>query len=276
MRRVAGAFVGALMGAVVCAAPAWADRAAQMDALIAALRVADTVSIMREEGLEYGTDLATEMIPDADMPIWQDALGRIYNTAKMQALVEDGLRAELSGADVAPLVEFLGSDLGVEIVELELSARRAFLSDDVEDAARERYEDLSREGARIARQVDTLVEDSDLIDHNVMGILNSNLMLYRGLADGGAYDLSEEDILLDVWAQEAAVREDSAEWIGAYLLTAYQPLDPDDLDTYVALWQTEEGQALNRALFAVFDRMYEELSYLMGQAVAQQMRSEEL
>ena len=82
--------------------------------------------------------------------------------------------------------------------------------------------------------------------------------------------------MLDVWAQEDGVREDSAEWIGAYLLTAYQPLEPDQLDRYIALWRTEEGKELNRALFAVFDRMYEELSYLLGRAMAQHMRSQKL
>ena len=276
MHRVVQSAFGAVAAAILWVAPAWADRAAQMDALIAALRVADTVAIMREEGIEYGTSLAIDMIPEADMPSWHEALDRIYDTAKMQDLVETGLRDELSEDDIAPLATFFTSDLGAEIIELELSARRAFLDRDVEDTARDRYVDLSREGARIVDQVDSFIEDSDLIEHNVMGILNSNLMLYRGLADGGAYDLTEEDILLDVWAQESAVREDSAEWIGAYLLAAYQPLDPDDLDTYVALWRTDAGQDLNGALFTVFDRMYEELSYLTGQAVAQQMRGQKL
>lgn len=251
-------------------------RAGQMDALIGALRVGDTVSIMREEGLAYGAGLAADMMPEADMDTWRQTVGRIYDTGKMQNLVEAGLREELAGIAVGPLAEFFTSDLGAKIVALELSARRAFLDEDVEAAARQRYHDLSREGARIVDQVDTLVADSDLIEHNVTGILNSQLMLYRGLADGGGYDLSEEDMLLDAWAQEEAVREDSAEWIGAYLLTAYRPLDPEELDRYIALWRTEEGQALNRALFAVFDRMYEELSYLLGQAMAQHMRSEKL
>lgn len=273
MMRVLQAAAAVVAAALLLAAPA---RAGQMDALIDALRVADTVGIMRAEGLDYGAGLAADMMPEADKDGWQETIGRIYDTDKMRDLIESGLREELDGVAVAPLAEFFTSELGAEIVELELSARRAFLDADVEAAAKERYHDLSREGARIVDQVDTVVADSDLIEHNVMGILNSNLMLYRGLADGGAYDLSEEDIVLDVWAQEDGVREDSAEWIGAYLLTAYQPLEPDQLDRYIALWRTEEGKELNRALFAVFDRMYEELSYLLGRAMAQHMRSQKL
>lgn len=267
---------GALCAVVIWAMPGQAQEETEIDVLLDALRVGDTVGIMREEGLAYAESLAQEMMPDADLDNWQVSVERIYDTDKMQNLVEERMTRELEGENLAPLIEFFTSDLGREVVELELSAREAFLDPDVESAAKDQYEELSRKGALIVDQIETLVEDSDLIEHNVMGILNSNLMLYRGLADGGAYDLSEEDMLLDVWSQEDGVREDSAAWIGAYLLTAYQPLEDDEVDAYIALWQSEEGQALNRALFATFDRMYEELSYLVGQAVAQHMRSQKL
>ena len=267
---------GAVTAGLLWAAPALAEAEGAMTRLIDALRMDDTVAIMREEGLLYGEDLAAEMMPEADLTSWRAHLERLYDSAKMQKLVEAGLAAELGGVDVAPLAEFFTSELGEEIVELEISAREAFLDTEVEAAAKEHYADLDREGAEIVRQIETLIADSDLIEQNVMGILNANLMLYRGLADGGAYDLSEEDMLRDVWSQEEGVRDDSSEWIGAYLLTAYQPLETDEIDRYIAMWRTEEGQALNRALFAVFDRMYEEISYLTGQAVAQHMRSQKL
>ena len=270
------AAAGALCAAVIWAMPAQAEDRPELDTLLEALRMTDTVDIMREEGLAYAESLALEMMPDADLDGWQVSVERIYDTDKMQNLVEERMTHALKGENLAPLNEFFASDLGREVVELELSAREAFLDPEVESAAKDQYEDLSRKGALIVDQIETLIEDSDLIEHNVMGILNSNLMLYRGLADGGAYDLSEEDMLLDVWSQEDGVREDSAAWIGAYLLTAYQPLEDDEVDAYIALWQSDEGQALNRALFATFDRMYEELSYLVGQAVAQHMRSQKL
>jgi len=265
-----------IAAAVLLAAPVSAEADAPIDAVVDALRVDETVAVMREEGLAYGVDLAQDMMPDANMESWRDHVGRIYDPGRMQRLVEDGLRTQLADENVAPLAEFFTSQEGARIIELELSARRAFLSPDVEQAARETYAHLSQEGAPIIERIDRLIEDSDLIEHNVTGILNSNLMLYRGLADGGAYEMSEEDMLLDVWGQEDSVREDSAEWIGAYLLTAYRPLEPDVLERYIALWQSDEGQALNRALFRVYDRMYAELSYLMGQAVAQHMRSQKL
>ena len=270
------AAAAAVAAAVIWAMPAQAEDRAELDVLLQALRVGDTVEIMREEGLAYSQSLARDMMPEADPARWQATVERIYDTGKMRNLVEERMAQGLEGVDLAPLNAFFTSDLGAEVVELELSAREAFLDPEVEDAAKEQYEKLDREGALIVDQIDTLIADSDLIEHNVMGILNSNLMLYRGLADGGAYDLSEEDMLLDVWSQEEGVREDSAAWIGAYLLTAYQPLEDNEVQEYIDLWRSDEGQALNRALFSTFDRMYEELSYLVGQAVAQHMRSQEL
>lgn len=267
----------ALLAAMLLwAGAALAERDAQMQVLLEALRVGDTLEIMREEGLLYGESLAQDMMPEADIASWTAHVERIYDPAKMRRLVSERLSAELEGVALAPINAFFTSDLGVEIIELELSAREAFLDLDVEDAAKAQYEELAGENAQIIGQIEQLVEDSDLVEMNVMGILNSNLMLYRGLADGGAYDLSEQEILTDVWSQEEGVREDSSEWIGAYLLTAYQPLEPVEIDRYIAFWQTEEGKRLNRALFATFDRMYEELSYLMGQAVAQHLRSQKL
>lgn len=247
-----------------------------LDALLKALRVSDTVGIMREEGLAYADSLAQDMIPETDPESWQATVGRIYDTSRMRDLVEGRMETALEGVPLDPLVAFFTSDLGREVVSLELSARETLLDPAVEEAAQDRYDTLDQDGATIIDQIDTLIADGDLIEHNVMGILNSNLMLYRGLSDGGAFDLTEEDILLDVWSQEQSVREDSTDWIGAYLLTAYQPLEKEELDRYIALWQTEEGQALNSALFSTFDRMYEELSYLMGQTIAQQMRSKKL
>ena len=270
------AAAAAVAATVIWAMPAQAEARADLDVLLEALRVGDTVDIMRQEGLAYAESLAQDMMPEADPSGWQATVERIYDTGKMRRLVEERMARGLEGVDLAPLNAFFTSELGAEVIELELSAREAFLDPEVEDAAKEQYEKLAREGALIVDQIDTLVADSDLIEHNVMGILNSNLMLYRGLADGGAYDMSEEDMLLDVWSQEDGVREDSTAWIGAYLLTAYQPLEDDEVQEYIDLWRSDEGQALNTALFATFDRMYEELSYLVGQAVAQHMRSQEL
>ena len=103
---------------------ALAERAAQFDALMEAIRISDTVAIMHVEGVEYGANLIQDMMMDADTPGWRVRVGQIYDEARMQALLTGGLQAELSDIDLAPLVAFFASDLGGEIIALELSARR--------------------------------------------------------------------------------------------------------------------------------------------------------
>lgn len=269
-------FVAATLVVVVTSLPAARAAGEDMAALIDAMRIDDTVEIMRKEGLRYGSELGTEMLPGVNPQTWQDMVGRIYDTEKMAKVVAQGFETALEGQEIAELVAFYTSETGQEIVSLELSAREAFLNEDTETAAMDAYEVAREADTPLFRQVETLIADSDLVDYNVMGALNSNLMFYRGLADGGAFEMSEEDMLADVWAQEGEIRDDSAGWLGAFLLLAYQPLDEDELEAYAEFYRSEQGQVLNAAIFEAYDQMYEELSYLLGRAVAQQMQSEEL
>ena len=71
-------------------------------------------------------------------------------------------------------------------------------------------------------------------------------------------DMSDEDILADVWAQEAEIREDTSQWLYAFLTLTYQPLSEEELRAYVDFFSTPEGLRLNNAIFAAFDDMFGE------------------
>ncbi|WP_135505369.1 DUF2059 domain-containing protein [Roseovarius aestuariivivens] len=253
-----------------------AGEAEDMDALLEALRINDAVEIMRAEGLVYGNEIAADMLPETSEDAWAAQLSRIYDTDRLAGQVSTRLAEALAGTDLAPLVAFMTSETGREIVALEISAREAFLDPATEDAAFASYEAAKEEQTILYRKVQVLIEDSALVDFNVMGALNANLMFYRGLEDGGAIEMGESEMLKDVWAQEDAVRAESESWLGAFLMMAYRPLDPDALEAYTAFYRTPEGQALNAAIFEAYDGMYEQVSYLLGRAVARQMTSEEL
>ena len=267
---------GLLVLLVIASPPARADQDGDTDRLIELLQFSETVEIMREEGLKYGADVGQEMLPDADTPTWQSTVARIYDADKMLALISEDFRIELREADLGPMLTYFSGEEGREIMQLEIDARRAFLDADTEAAAIEHYNRLRGEDAAVVAQIEQVISDSDLVEFNVMGALNSSLMFYRGLSDGGAYDASEAEMLTDVWAQEDETRRSSREWLGAFLTLAYQPLESEKLDRYAEFYRTPEGRELNRAIFATFDRMYEELSYLLGLAVADHMTSEPL
>lgn len=249
---------------------------ATLDRLMEVLRISDTVDVMREEGRSYGEDVAAEMLPGADADRWEQTVMRIHDPDRMERLIRQGFDDTLNAQETQDVIAFYASDIGGEIVSLEIAARRAFLEPGIEEQARDRYSADRPEDSRLRAQVDQMVADSDLIERNVAGAMNSTLMFYRGMMDGGELDMTQDDMLADLWSQEEAFRADSESWLGGFLLMAYDPLPPEDLDAFLAFWQSEAGRALNIALFKAFDRMYEEVSYLMGQAVAQHMQSEKL
>lgn len=255
---------------------ALADRAEQMARLVEVLRIADTVKIMREEGLIYGADLSESFLGETAGDAWTTRVGSIYAPQRMQELVTGRLDTALADADLAPIIAYFASEEGQNILQLELSARRAFMDPEAEEAAMIRYDEAVEADARIVGQIDTLIADSDLLERNVAGGLNANLMFYRGMADAGGYDGSDEDMLRDVWAQEEDMRAETSRWLEAYLMLAYHPLEPEVLDGYAEFFRTVEGQALNRALFEAFNAMYNQLNYLMGSAVAERRLSEQL
>ncbi len=248
-------------------------REAHLRTLFQALDVTGTVAVMQAEGVIYGAQIADEMLLDADRDSWARTVARIYSPERMQKLVEAEMGKALEGTDLDPLLAFFTSDLGAEIVALELAARRALMEPEIEEAAMARAARARATEDPVMGPVEMIITESDLIELNVAGALNSNLMFLRGLVAGGAIEMTEEDILRDVWSQEDATRTETEDWMHAFLLLAYDPLDFDELAAFAALYRQPEGQALNSALFKAYNRMYEELSYLLGQAVAGHMNS---
>ncbi|WP_272007364.1 DUF2059 domain-containing protein [Roseovarius sp. ZX-A-9] len=270
--------------AVLCAA-LWAfcmplgaqeARETQLRELFEVLDVKGTVAVMQAEGAIYGAEIAEEMLPDADQKGWERTVARIYSPDRMQRLVEAELGKALEGTDLDPLLTFFGSDLGANVIALELAARRALMDPEIEEAAMVRSARLRASEDPVVGPIEMIITEGDLIELNVAGALNSNMMFLRGLVDGGAFEMTEDDILRDVWAQEEESRAETEDWLHAFLLLAYDPLSFDDLAAYAALYRSPEGQALNMALFTSYNRMYDELSYLLGQAVAAHMNSEPL
>lgn len=264
--------------------PAKANQAERVSVLMELMGLEQIIAIMREEGLAYGQELEAEMLSGGGGAAWDMLVDRIYDTDKMTALVEQRFVTTFGQADPAPLITFFEGETGTRIVDFEIAARRAFMQADVEQAAREAFRRVEGDlAAQSPRRIDphlsaieSYVEANDLIGFNVMGALNANMLFYRGLIDGGALEMSEADIVADVWAQEDDTRAETREWVYAFLMLAYEPLEPAQISAYADLSKTASGRAMNRALFEAFDLMYGQVSQALGLALAGQMLGEEL
>ncbi len=274
IRRLAAA---AAFAALPFAATAQSD-APSPSALLTAVGIEDVLDIMREEGISYATELAGDLFPGRGGAQWSAMVERIYDREAMEEAVRSRAEPALSEAEVAELTAFFTSETGRRIVSLEISARRALLDEAVEEMSEESYAAALEEGDPRLDLLEAFVEANDLVERNVVGALNSNYAFYAGLADGGAFDfeLTEDQILRDVWGQEPDIRTDTTEWLYSYLYLAYRPLSDDELEAYIALSSSDAGQALNGALFEGFDAMFNGISAALGLAAAQFMGGQEL
>ncbi len=253
-----------------------------LDPLMEAMGISEVLEIMREEGIAYGGELAADLFggagPGNTPKSWAATVGDIYSIPRLEASVRVTLAEELAGSDTDAMLAFFESDLGQRIIGLEVSARRAMLEEDVEDASRDLVLDMIETQDPRLDLLETFTEINDLIENNVVGAMNANFAFYTGLADGGAFEdeFTEDQMLSDVWSQEDAIRDDTVDWVYAYLALAYRPLSDADLQAYIDFSETEPGAVLNQALFTAFDDMFVSVSLALGRAAAGHMAGEEL
>ncbi len=262
--------------AVIAAAAAWPASAEPADELLEALGVPEVVEVMRSEGLDYGRELALDMLPGGTSPGWSATVSAIYDTDAMLETVRGRFTETIGDRDVGTLIAYFESDEGQRVVSLEIDARRAMTDKAVEEAARETFRGLDGTPDPRLETLEALVDANDLIEANVAGALNASYNFYAGLVEGGAIEMSQAEILSDVWAQEEETRQDTREWLYGFLLMAYEPLDDDALDAYVEISSSAAGQVMNQALFDGFNTMYDDLSRRLGQAAALRMQGQDL
>ena len=260
------------------------DAAGELAAGIADLSktmlMAEVVEVMRDEGLDYGETLAEEMFPGQGGADWLMTVGGIYEKSGMLRRFEAKL-AEAIGDDSAALAEamkFFGSPQGQRILTLELDARRLLADDAAEEAAKVKVEDMVADGDPRMDVLRDFAETNDLIELNVAGALNSNLAFYKGMQEGGAFgeEMTEEQMLTDIWSQEPDIRAETEIWLFSYLALAYAPLSDADLADYQGYSETPEGKRLNLAMFVAFDAMFEPISYDLGLAAAARMQGQDI
>ena len=258
--------------------PVSAQTDAQIDAVVDALGLPEMIDIMREEGIDHGDQLAQDMFPDRAEGQWQTIIAEIYDRDRIRDLVYSNLKTALGPEPVDDILGFFHGATGKEAIALEISARRALLDEQLNDANDARVAQLRAESDPRMDLLEEFIVANDLVEANVVGALNSNFAFFSGLADGGAYDraMSSDDLLREVWSQEDAIREDTDVWIYGFLSMAYTPLSDAQLSEYIDFSNTNSGQKLNTALFEAFNLMFDDVSYALGLAAAEIMKSEAL
>lgn len=242
--------------------------AGQFDRLWSALRLDETIAIVREEAQDHAIDAAIDLTGRPADSAWKRTVAAIYDQDKMAQKVRVEMGRALQGKDMLPILTYYESDAGRQVIDLELSARRAYLSQGVDEAAREAWNWGAQDSPR-AELIRRIVSDADLIERNVTGSLNSNfafLMAFAETAPDAAVFVDEKEILHEVMQDEDVVRLDTTEWLYGYLSLAYAPLSEQALQELVDMSDSPEGRALNAALYDGFDPMFVDLARALGHA----------
>jgi len=236
--------------------------------------------VLREEGISYGAELQADMLGGGGGPGWDRAISDIYDIPVLRARFNRALREGLAPDPeaTAAIIEFFSSDLGTRILKLEIEARRAFLDDAAEDAARVAADKLRAGREPRAGQIERFIEAADLLEMNVAGALSGNLAFMTGMNETGINGniLPQDEVMEQVWGQEAQIRSDTESWLHAYLGLAYSPLTDAELDSYIAFWESPAGERLNAALFNAFDQTFVVVSRDLGRAAGQAMLGQDI
>lgn len=260
--------------------PAGVPQAALAD-LMRAMQVPDLMVVLRDEGMDYALSLDADLFGGTGGSGWRATVERVHDLAQMQSRFEAALAAALGedGEAVAAAIAFFDTERGQHILSLELEARRALLDDAVDDAAKARFGEMVADRDPRLDLLRRFAEANDLVEMNVQGALNANLAFYRGLAEAGgpgSEDLTEDQMLSDVWSQEPDVRSETEAWLFPFLALAYASLSDADLEAYIAYSESAEGKRLNAALFAAFDTLFNAQSYDLGLATGLQLAGQDI
>ncbi|MFT4960786.1 MAG: hypothetical protein ACI92Z_001870 [Paracoccaceae bacterium] len=259
---------------LICAQ--FATASPEADTLARVIRIGEIMAIMCDEGMEYAGDLNDDMLAGEGGQYWVDRVKRLYDTDRMEATLRKSITDGMDADQIALATAYFSSANGKRILTLEISARTTMFDPEIEDIARANYRDLAGSDDTRLAAVSRFVQTNDLLEMNVAGALTSNYQFYRGLVDGKATNMSDDEILADVWGQEQEIRDDTKGWLYGYLLMAYRPLTEDELEGYITFSGSPAGRALNQAMFGGFDVMFNAISYQLGQSVAQAMKASDL
>jgi hypothetical protein len=261
---------------MISASAVVAQSASLLDRYFTALDMETVFKVLQDEGVAAGQDMSS---PDsvAPSPAWTARLERIYDPEKAKRAFVEGMKT-IKGIEASEeALAFFETDLGAQIIKIEIEAREALNSDEGEAAAAANVAVLRKKDPALYLMYQEFIKVNDLVESNVAGALNSNLAFYRGMATNESYaeGLTESFMLNSVWEQEPEIRQEMMDWTINFSSVAYSGLSKSELQRYIDISKTPAGQRLNTVLFAGFDKMFEEQSYELGRATAEFMVGED-
>lgn len=236
----------------------------QVDQLVDAMGLPALVEVFSTEGLESGAALDEGFLNGQGGNVFGETVRRLYDPVRLEQELRAGMAQALDGDIAAQATLFFDSELGAQIVELEVQARRAMMQQELETVAK------SAPSAQ-SDAVSEFLTTRDLVERNTKTSMDARIAFVAGMAE-----VTGNQDTPDFEAQRDAVHAETESWLRGYYALAQSPLSADDVAIYTAFWETDVGQAVDDALFDAFGSSYSSLSFALGQAVGRLLPQNEL
>lgn len=264
------AILFALWSTVAAAAPQ------HVRALYDALYLDVLVDVIVAEGQDQIRETADMYLSERSSDPFITQAGAFYAPDTIKAKLIAGLDDGMTDAQVDLALAFFTSDLGCLAAELEASARVAISDPAVEDDAMAAAARARRDADPRIAQLQSFMTDMDLVDLNLAGAMTAQYHFLMPLIEVDRLGLSQAEIFALIEESRREVTTSIQEWLIAFLYMAYRPLSDDQLAMYLQYQTSQNGHALNQALFDMFNAIDRDASAFMGTALAQALQSQEL
>ncbi len=242
-----------------------ADADTEADRLVDAMGIPALIAAFSEDGLETVRDINDGFLNGQGGDVFAETTRRLYDPARLEPKLRADMIAALDPRDARQALAFFESAQGQRIIALEVQARQAMVDDAVEETAK-------AAASRADDATVALLSVRNLVDRNT----DVALAAQRAFFDGLAATSDRTDMAPDIEGQRDTIAESTRAWLTGYYMLVASALEPDDMDVYIAFWETDVGQSVDAALYSAFEGTYVDLSFGLGQLVGRLLPQNEL
>jgi hypothetical protein len=244
------------------------------------LMVDATVEMVREDGIDSGSDLVAQSRSDSSSEHWQQQIEPIYDLARMRQIFIDTLVQQLAH-DVDTLrdgLAFYGGDLGQRILTLEFEARRTLRDQAAEEAANLGFAEMQAARDPRVETIYLLSELNDLLESQIVIEMNTNLAFLEGMGEGApsVEKLDDEQMLAMLWTREDVIRAETEARLYPFLAFSYASLSDDEMRKYIDFSKTRAAKRLNIAISTALERIFTQNARQLGALLGARIRGEDI
>jgi len=227
----------------------------QTDQLVDAMGIPALIEAFSADGIENGTAVDNGILNGQGGNVWAETVRRLYDPARLEEEIRGAFAENLDEQVAAQALLFFESDIGVQIIDLEVQARQAMLDPELEAAAKAAP---SANSAAITE----FLEARDLVERNTDAAMTAQTAFFAGMAETSPQFVAPPE----TDEQRAVMQVETERWLRGYYALAQSPLSEDDVAIYTAFWDTEVAMEIDDVLFDAFATSYATLSFGLGQA----------